>query len=86
MIDDIEFLEQAWALVTHPVDADAVLALLSDGLGGVCPRALLMFELAAEIAAMHDGTLTTLHAAWTRSQFLTPAPIRQCVPRRICAA
>jgi hypothetical protein len=81
-VNDREILERAWALVTlpmaHPSYAEAVLELLSDGQRGVCPRALQMFELAAEVAAMHDATLTALHAAWTRSQFFIPAPC----PRR----
>ncbi len=78
---DREILERAWALVTlpmaHPSYVTAVRDLLSDGQGGVCPRALQMFELAVEIAAMQHASLHALLAAWTSSQFLAPAPRRR---------
>lgn len=78
---DHEFLVSAWALVTSPTTqpkyvAD-VLSLMSDGQGGICPRALQMFELAGEVAAARDGSLQQLVAAWTRSQFIAPAATRK---------
>lgn len=81
--DDRDVLERAWGLVTLPMGNEAYAAnvreLLDDGQHGVCPRALQMFELAVEIAAM-NGTLAMLVAAWARGQLF--APCRRHLRRR----
>jgi hypothetical protein len=73
-MSDREILDRAWALVSlpmaHPSYTQAVSDLLSDGHGGVCARALQMFELAIEVASMRDGSLLELVSAWSRDHVL----------------
>ena len=67
-----EQLERAWGLATLPMASEnysqAVLQFLAgSGVDGVCPRALLMFELAVEIHLMR-GSFEHLLISWPRGR------------------
>ncbi len=73
---DEELLARVWALAVLPVASatysSAVRELVDDGQGGVCPRALQIFELATVLAAMRDASFAAFFAACRRGQLLAP--------------